>query len=332
VAFIRSAVESIKPDNIYILCEKDREPVYGEFKSAVVLPLKELNKSARWITFVNTFSEHSLLVIDNVLKFIFFGDGKKKYLKNISQSLNNIIVTDVVPFYTEPSEIFYPFWFLGKTILGYNSYNSFKSNHLEEKVDGSLDYSHSFSVLKTKIQDYYVQDYENFFDNVEIVDFTMSKAEAANYERAKKQASEDFTNPIKLYSDVSEHINLIDSRYAAAQGVVSGLLGKDLFRRAEVVVVNNSRSYIVRHRKRLGNINFLTFHDAPEDFAKYSDVVFMQLPVVKPYNIFYILCNPSKFYQLHLVGNNLEKFFFNKIYNNELRKQFDRYFYNAHLR
>jgi hypothetical protein len=332
VAFIEKAVKKVKPTSMYILCEKQREAVYSGFKEAVILPLKELNKAENWITFTSTFDDGSLLVIDNVLKFVFFGDGKKKYLKSISQSFKNVIVTDVVPFYTEPAEIFYPFWFLGKSILGYDTYSSFKANHLEEKADGGIDFSHSFSVLKSKIQRYYVQDYANFFDSLQVVNFEMSASEQERYEREKEKASRNFSNPIKLYSDVSESINLMDSRYTATKKLVGSLLTGVLDGGEKIAVVNNSSSYAARHRKRLGNLNFLTFHDAPEKFEAYDAVVFMQLPVVKPYSLFYILCNQCKFYQLHLLNNKLEQYFFNKLYHHELRRQFDGFFYNEDVR
>ena len=87
VAFIEKTIQSINPSSIYILCEKDREYVYRHIENATILPLKELNKNSNWITFINNFDANSLLIIDNVLKFIFFGDGKKAYLKNVSQKI-----------------------------------------------------------------------------------------------------------------------------------------------------------------------------------------------------------------------------------------------------
>jgi hypothetical protein len=331
VAFIQQAIASINPDHVFVLCEPERLPIYQNI-GGIKLPLKELNKAAHWITFVNTFTNKSLLVIDNVLKFIYFGDGKKKYLKDISQSIGNIIVTDVVPFYTEPHEIFYPFWFLGKEILGYNSYHSFKANHWEEHKSGAVSSAHSFEILRDKIKEFYVQDYDDFFSNVRFYPFSMTEAERRQYENIKQKAGENFSNPIKLYSDVSEAINLIDSRYNAANTLLKKLVQGTVFDVPKVVIVNNSAAYISRHRKRLGCYNFLTFHDKPSLFEPYKIAVLLQLPVVKPYNIFYILSqNQMYFVQLVLQDNKLENYFFEKIYNNELRKQFDRFFYNAHL-
>jgi hypothetical protein len=331
-AFIRKAVEEVRPTSLYILCEKSRAEVYAGFTEAAILPLKELNKAAAWIGLVSALDDGTMLVIDSVLKFVFFGDGKKKYLKSLSQSLKHVIVTDVVPFYAEPGEIFYPFWFLGKSILGYDAYSAFKANHLEEKSDGSVDFSHSFSVLKSKIKDYYVQDYANFFDSLQVIEFEMAATERANYELVKKRASGDFTSPIKLYSDVSEAINLVDSRYAATKKLAESLLTGIFDDGKRIAIVNNSASYASRHRKKLGNFDFLTFHDDPKKFEAYDAAIFMQLPVVKPYSLFYILCGRSHFYQLHLADNKLEQYFFNKIYNHELRRQFDNFFYHADVR
>lgn len=320
--YIKSAIDEIKPSNTYILAEKDRHHVYSCIK-AIKLPLKDLNKAENWIAFVNTVNNDSLLIIDNVLKFVFFGDGKKSYLKAISQRIKNIIVTDVVPFYTEPHEIFYPFWFLGKEILGYNSYNTFKANHFEEKEDGKIDTAHSFSVLKNKIKDYYLQDYDNYFNNVSFFEFEMTEYEKHNYNEVKIKSTESFSNPVKLYTEVSEAINLIDSRYNAAIKILSVL--------DNVVIVNNSSSYQIRHKKKLGDYRFLTFHDQLDCFNKYENILFLQLPVIKPYNIFYILCADINCIQLKLIDNNLENHFHNKIYNNELRNKFDAYFYNTNL-
>ena len=323
IAYIKKAFMKVRPSNLYIICDKDREDIYSDFIDAVKLPLKDLNKADNWITFINTFDSNSMLVIDNILKFIYFGDGKKKYLKDVSQRINNIIVTDVVPFYTEPAEIYYPFWFLGKEILGYNNYNSFKANHLEERKDGEVFLSHSFEILKDKIKDYYVQDYDDFFSNVFFVEFEMSNTEKENYNKRKEEASANFTNPIKLYTGVSESINLIQSRYDIAKSV--------LYKMKDVVIVNNSTSFQTSHKKKLGDYPFLTYHDNPSYFEEYKNVLFLQLPVIKRYNIFYILCKNLNFIQLKLNGNKLENYFFDKIYNNELRKQFDRFFYNKNM-
>ncbi|GHT33520.1 hypothetical protein FACS189434_07830 [Bacteroidia bacterium] len=323
--FVEKAIAEIKPDNVYVLCEKDRQKVYTGIE-AIVLPLKDLNSAENWITFVNTFSKNSLLVIDNVLKFIFFGDGKKKYLKDISQSINNIIVTDIVPFYSEPHEIFYPFWFLGKEILGYNSLNTFRANHLEEKADGTIDFAHSFNILKDKIKDYYVQDYDNFFSNLKFECFEANEFEKDMYESAKAKAKENFTNPIKFYNDISPVINMCLSRYECINQLLHTL------DRKKTVLVNNCSSFQNRHKKEIiFEVDFLTFHSELSLFDKYENIVFMQMPVVKPMNLFYLLQKNKNLFQIVLNDNKLEDYYKQKIYNNELRKQFDTAFYYPNL-
>jgi hypothetical protein len=187
-------------------------------------------------------------------------------------------------------------------------------------------------VLKSKVEGYYVQDYADFFDNLKVVEFEMSAAEQSGYELAKKRAIGDFVHPVKLYSDVSEAINLVDSRYAATKKLAESLLTGIFDDGKKIAIVNNSAAYTPRHRKKLGNFDFLTFRDDPKKFEAYDAVIFMQLPVIQPYNLFYILCGRQKFFQLHMTNNNLEKYFFEKIYNHELRRQFDRFFYHADVR
>lgn len=325
VKFINDSINSINPDNVYILCEENRDAIFNSI-NATILPLKELNKNSNWITFVNNFTENSLLIIDNVLKFIFFGDGKKKYLKDVSQSINNIIVMDVVPFYAEPHEIFYPFWFLGKEILGYNSYNSFKANHLEEKQDGSINLAHSFAVLKDKIKDYYIQDYDNFFKNSRIVEFTMNDLEKSVYEAQKAKAQAEFTNPIKFYNDISPIINTCQSRYDCINLLLDKL---DL---SKTVLVNNAASFQTYHRKYVRhNVDYLTFHSDLSEFDKYENIVFMQMPIAKPMNFYYIMQKDKQFHQIALQDNKLEDYYKYKIYNNELRKQIDTAFYHEDM-
>ena len=319
IDFLQKAIKQIKPSDVFIMCENDRASIFKDIE-AKTLPLKELNKSENWLNFVNTFSKHSLLVVDNILKFIYFGDGKKEHLKNISQGIDNIIVMDVVPFYTEPHEIFYPFWFLGKDILGYNSYQSFKSNHLEEKKDGNIDLAHSFSVLKEKIKDYYIQDYDNFFNDVSFVEFLMSEQEVNNYNIAKEKYA-NINNPILLYRSVSTYINIINSRFDSAKNLLSKLEGK-------TAIVINYMPNAKKYKKLIGDYDYISFNSDVRCFGKYDNILFLKMPIVKHHNIFYVLQNQAKFYQLQVKNNNLDKYFFNKIYGNLLRSEFDKYFNN----
>lgn len=328
VTFVKNAIDKINPDHVYILCEKERAFVYSSI-DAVILPLKELNKNSNWITFTNSFTKNSLLVIDNVLKFVFFGDGKKKYLKDVSQSIENIIVIDVVPFYTEPYEIFYPFWFLGKEILGYNSYNTFKANHFEEKEDGSIDTAHSFSILKDKIKDFYVQDYDCFFKKRQIIKWEMDNKEVLDYENEKKLRSENFSNPIKLYNACSVRINLIETKFK-----LIGEITKEL--KKACIVINCGGIYPKMFLKYMDNknVDFLTIHSNPKDFEKYETIIVAEMPIVKTQNWIYIESNfkqNQKIIQLELENNKLEKYFNTKIFNNETRREFDAYFYNANV-
>lgn len=326
--FVFKAIQEVKPDNVYILCEDDRRHVYSNIK-AVVLPLKELNKCENWILFRESFTANSMLVVDRVLKFIFFGDGKKKYLKDYSQSINHIIVTDVVPFYTEPSEIFYPFYFLGKGILGYNSYSAFASNNLEEGEDGEMLGAHSFEILKGKIKDYYLQDYPKFFNERTIHNFELTPDEVAAYEQKKKEESDSFTNPIKLFNACSTQINLVESRFEAINQLTKARTGKK-----GCVVINAGGIYPRMYLKRMENklVDFKTIHSDPSEFKGYDYVILAEMPIVKPFNWIYIeAVLDAEVIQLNLTNNNLEKHFHQKIFNNELRNQFDAAFYSEDL-
>lgn len=328
VDFINQSIKDINPDYVYILCDNDRKDIFKDV-NATILPLKELNKATNWITFVNTFSKDSLLIIDNVLQFIFFGDGKKKYLKDVSQSIDNIIVMDIVPFYTEPHEIFYPFWFLGKDILGYNSYSTFKANHLEEKEDGSVYNAHSFSVLKDKIKNYYIQDYKCFWNDRTYVDFELTTEENTSYEERKIKEKELFTNPIKMFNACSNEINLCESRFKKVAETVDNNLFKKI-----AVVINCGGIYPKMYLKnfRNKNVDFLTIHTNPIKFKGYDVVILAEMPIVKPHNWMYIeTIITGDIYQLRLKDNNLEQYFHYKIFDNETRKQFDSNFCNANL-
>lgn len=328
IEYLKKAIETVKPDNVYILVENDRACIFKDI-NATILPLKELNKTTNWITFINTFTKNSMLVIDNVLKFIFFGDGKKKYLKDISQSINNIIVMDVVPFYTEPYEIFYPFYLLGKEILGYNSYNTFKANHLEESKDGKVFLAHSFEILKDKIKDYYVQDYAQFWNERTIVEFQLTMEEEIAYNNKKTKETDNFTNPIKLYNACSVNINLIKSRFEIIDIITQKMTNKKV-----AIVINALGKYPSIYKNMMQNkkVDFLTIHSKPDDFINYDYVILAEMPIVKPHNWIYIEPNINgKLIQLKLSNNKLENMFYNKIFNNELKKQFDAAFYNADM-
>lgn len=326
--FIQKFIAEMNPDSVYVLCETDREAVFKGIE-AKILPLKEINKHENWIDFVKYSTQNSLVVIDNVLKFIFFGDGKKKYLKDISQSINNIIVMDVVPFYTEPYEIFYPFFLLGKDILGYNSYRTFKGNHLEEKEDGIIDFSLSFNILKDKIKDYYQQDYKIFWENRKIVEWQMTDEDILNYESVKNKEIKNFTNPIKLYNTCSECINLIETKFRIVNYVTKSLKGN------VCLVINCLGVYPNKFLKHMENknVSFLTFHSSPKKFDKFDIVVLVEMPIVKPHSWFYIESRLSgkTIIQLKLTKNNLENYFYSKIFDNETRKQIDRQFYSPNL-
>lgn len=325
--FIRKSIDRIKPDSVYIICDKDRQHVY-EGIEATTLPLRDLNKAANWIRFKNEFSKKSLLVIDQVLKFVFFGDGKKKYLKDMSQSFNYVIVTDVVPFYSDPAEIFYPFWFLGKEILGYNNYNSFAANHAEEKEDGTIDQSHSFDVLKEKIKDYYVQDYKRFFVDREYVEWEMTEEDIERYEAKKKEEADNFTNPIKLYNTCSTVINLIETKFKVIDRITRDL-------KNTCIAINALGPYPGMFKKHMANksIDFLSIHGNPADYDKYDTVILAEMPIVKPHDWIYIepRLEGKRVIQLSLTNNKLEVHFHNKIFNNQLRNEFDAHFYNADM-
>lgn len=321
VSFIKKAINEINPDHVYILCEKERIGVFKDI-NAIILPLKDLNKNANWITFINTFSNDSLLVIDNVLKFVFFGDGKKKYLKDISQSINNIIVTDVVPFYTEPHEIFFPFWFLGKDILGYNSYNTFKANHFEEKEDGSIDTAHSFSVLREKINDYYVQDYYMFFNNRKLLEWTMSQESRLKYNENKIGALDKYNNPIKMKTAFADFVNLLKEKAEVV---------KPLIEKRTCFVIN----YIPYSKKIKSFFDFeqfeiLSYHETNHKlFSEYDTVIFYDNIIIKQHNLFYI--EPflkGKIYNLVENSTGIDMSLYNSIYNIELRNNFDKCFGN----
>ena len=323
LAFVQKTIADVRPANVFILVEENRKHVYHDI-DCVKLPLKDLNKSANWIDFANNICSDSLLVVDSVLNFIFFGDGKKSYLRDVSQLIGNIIVTDIVPFYTEPYEIFYPFYFLGKEILGYSNYGSFKANHLEEKPDGTIDFANSFSVLRDKISGHYVQDYDRFFGPRTFVEFQMSEAELAEYSTAKAKFSDECTNPIKLYTECSWFINMIQSRYDAIQIALAGT--------KKPVLITNCSSFFNRHRKRLGNskLAFATFHEKSSFFNEFEEIILCQMPVVKPHGWLYneaTFTNDKKIIQLKLTNNNLENYFFSKIFDNSVRAEFDAYFY-----
>jgi hypothetical protein len=323
VAFIKEAIEKVNPKNVFILAEKSRVYLFNGI-DATVMPLKEINKNENWIEFSKSICPDSMLIIDNILKFVFFGDGKKKYLKDISQSINNVIVMDVVPFYTEPHEIFYPFWFLGKEVLGYNSYNTFKANHLEEKESGESDYSHSFEVLKEKIKDYYIQDYRTFFNERRIVKWQMSDDEFKEYE--KRKMNSDFKNPIKLITTFADYINLLASKASAVDGV---LLGK-------TAIVINYMPYAKKISAMLpifSDVDFVSYHEtSPEKFSQYYTIVFYDNIIVKPHILFYIEPNiKGQCYCLIETSVNLDTHLFNRIYNIELREQFNSFFYGTNL-
>lgn len=313
VKFVKNAIETVNPKNVFILTEKSRVHLFKSI-NATVMPLKEINKNENWIEFSKLVASDSMLVIDNVLKFVFFGDGKKKYLKDISQSINNVIVMDVVPFYTEPHEIFYPFWFLGKEILGYNSYNTFKANHLEEKDNGKIDYSHSFEVLKDKIKDYYVQDYDTFFNERKIIEWKMSDNEFKEYEERKMKS--DFKNPIKLITTFADYINLITSKAIAVDGILFG----------KTAIVINYMPYAKKISAILpifSNVEFVSYHEtSPEKFSRYDTIIFYDNIIVKPYTLFYIEPHiKGRCYCLIETSVNLDMHLFNRIYNIELREK-----------
>lgn len=319
--FINSSIKKVNPDYVYILCEDNRKHLFKDVES-IVLPLMDLNKANNWINFVNTFSKDSMLVIDNVLKFIFFGDGKKKYLKDISQSINNIIVMDVVPFYTEPHEIFYPFWFLGKEILGYNSYNTFKANHLEEKKDGSLDMAHSFEVLRDKIKDYYIQDYRCFWNERTLIKWQMNQESKSKYELNKKNALGKYNNPIKMKTAFADFVNLLNDKADVVKPVIKD---KTCF------VIN----YLPYSKKIKSFFDFeqfdiISYHESNLSlFSQYDTIIFYDNIIVKQHSLFYIEPHlKGKIYNVLETSTGIDLSLYNSIYNIELRNEFDNFFGN----
>lgn len=319
VDYIKKAIDEVKPDHVFILVEKGREHIFKGI-NGLILPLSDLNKSVNWIGFVNRMSKDSLLIIDNVLKFIFYGDGKKKYLKDVSQSINNVIVMDVVPFYTEVHEIFYPFWFLGKDILGYNSYNTFKANHREESEDGSVFDSHSFQILKEKIRDYYVQDYDRFFKKREVVEWQMTDESFNTYNEKKGKALDLYDNPIKIKTVFADYVNLLPEKANAARGLI-----KD-----RTCLVINYIPY-QKHIRRFFDFekfDVISYHESDlRRFEEYDRVIFYDNIIVKPHNLFYIEPHlKGDVFNLIETKGGIDRNLFKAIYDIKLRNEFDNFF------
>lgn len=319
--FINNSIDKIKPEHVYVLCEPSRTQVFKSVK-AVILPLKELNKNENWITFVNTFSKDSLLVIDNVLKFIFFGDGKKKYLKDVSQSINNIIVMDVVPFYTEPHEIFYPFWFLGKEILGYNSYNTFKANHFEEKENGEIETAHSFEVLKDKIKDYYIQDYECFFNKRNLVEWKMDEENLNKYNFNKKSALQKYNNPIQMKTAFADFVNLLKEKAEIVKPLIKG----------NTCFIINYMPYSKKIKSFFDfeRFDILSYHESNlEKLSEYETIIFYDNIIIKQHVLFYLESYlKGSIFNLIETSTGIDYSLYNSVYNIELRNEFDKYFGN----
>lgn len=323
LAFVKEQIKANDIGNVFVICEGNRKALFADI-GATVLPFKRLNETANWINFVNGINDKTLLVVDNIVKFIFFGDGKKKYLTHISQSINNIIVMDTVPFFEEVGHIFYPFYFLGKDILGYSNYQSFKANHYEETEDGREMEAHSFGVLQKKIEGYYVQDYKRFFNNRHEVWWEMDETEKADYEAEKERVTQKEDNPIKIFNSLSEKINLIPSKFKKLDELTSD--GKEYN-----VILNAGGRFPGMIRKHLSNpnVNFHSFHD--NDLSKFADmdnIVFLETPIVKPYKLFYIdaVIDPNANIYMFRLDNKLESYFYNRVYDHELRNEFDKHF------
>lgn len=321
VCFIKNVIKEIKPNNIFIICENERAKIY-EGIEALILPLKDLNKAPNWIEFTKNINENCLLVIDNVLKCIYFGDGKKKYLKNISQSLKHIIITDVVPFYTEPHEIFYPFYLLGKSILGYGSYNSFKGNPFEEKQDGSIDIAHSFLVLKDKIKDYYIQDYKCFWNKRTLIEWEMSSESRLEYEKRKLNALDKYNNPIQLMTAFADYVNLLPEKANIIKSLING----------KTCLVLNYMPYSKKIKSffDFNSFDILSYHETDITlFNRYDTIILYENIIVKRHKIFYLENNfKGAIYNLLEKTTGIDKNLYNSIYNIKLRNEFDKYFGN----
>ncbi len=316
IDYLKKAVETVQPSNLWILCEPNRKGIYSSFK-AKTMPLKKLNHSDHWIDFVTSIGDGTMLVIDNILQFMYWGDGKKKYLKDISQGIKNVISFDVVPFFTDASEIFYPFYFLDKSILGYNSLNTFRANHNEEAKDKSIKKAHSYEILGDKIRDYYDQDYTDFWKDRTYVDWEMTEADDANYQAVKKREADQFTNPIKMYNACSVAINLIPTKFAIIDELTRG-------KQNCCVVINALGRFPLMFKKHMQNksVDFISFHSAPETVSKYDHVILAEMPIVKPYRWFYM--EPyitGELYQLRLTNNKLETLWYNRIFKSDLREK-----------
>lgn len=324
IKFINKYIKRVKPSNIFILCESDRKHLFQDIDNSMIVGFKKLNETENWINFVNGVNEETLLIVDNIVKFIFFGDGKKKYLTQISQSIDRMIVMDSVPFFEEVSQMYYPFYFLGKDILGYNNYSAFKANHFEEAEDGSINKAHSFKTLKSKIQDYYIQDYKKFFTEKEDIWWEMSESEKADYEEEKERTTNDMDNPIAIFNQMSTKINLIKSKFERLSELTKG---SDHWN----IILNAGGRFPVMIKKHLENknVSFHSFHDKnTEKYKEMDNLIYLETPIVKAYKLFYIdaLLKPSCKVYLFRINNNLETYFYNRVFNNELRNEFDKHF------
>jgi hypothetical protein len=168
--------------------------------------------------------------------------------------------------------------------------------------------------LKDKIKDYYVQDYDTFFNERKIIEWKMSDNEFKEYEERKMKS--DFKNPIKLITTFADYINLITSKALAVDGILFG----------KTAIVINYMPYAKKISAILpifSNVEFVSYHEtSPEKFSRYDTIIFYDNIIVKPHTLFYIEPHiKGRCYCLIETSVNLDMHLFNRIYNIELREK-----------
>lgn len=179
-------------------------------------------------------------------------------------------------------------------------------------------------MLKEKIKDYYIQDYDKFFNERKIIKWKMGDDELKEYEKRKMKS--DFKNPIKLITTFADYINLLTSKASAVDGILFG----------KTAIVINYMPYAKKISAMLpvfSNIEFVSYHETlPEKFSRYDTIIFYDNIIVKPHILFYIEPNiKGQCYCMIETSVNLDMYLFNRIYNIELRNHFNSFFYGTNL-
>jgi hypothetical protein len=191
------------------------------------------------------------------------------------------IVLDVVPFYGGIENIYIPYSYLDRSILGYQHWYAFRENYEETLPDGSVARALDPKHLARKVSPFTTLAYQRFLaERRSFVECITTDSEADSYQRKKADLFDSDRSAGRIVTALADFAHAFGSRTKTFLELVSSLSGSTL-------ALTNLSVYADRARKACADAGYSvtcrSYHDDYRDVYSFDNIIYLESPIVKPY-------------------------------------------------